>query len=158
MDITTSIAKPDPAPPDVVVRGDARSFRQGVVAGKHHLVADEPVAYGGRDEGPGPYDYLLAALGVCTSMTIGLFARKKQFPLEDIIVSLRHSRVHAKDCNDCETKEGMLDRIEVQVEMTGKLTPEQQASLMAVAAKCPVHRTLKSEINIQLRGAPATAP
>ncbi len=158
MDITTSNAKPDPAPPEVVVRGNARSFLQGVVAGKHHLVGDEPVAYGGRDEGPGPYDYLLAALGVCTSMTIGLYARKKQFPLEDIIVSLRHSRIHAKDCADCETKEGMLDRIEVQVEMTGKLTPEQQARLMAIAAKCPVHRTLKSEIDIQLRGAPAAAP
>ena len=158
MDITTSNAKPDPAPPEVVVRGDARSFRQSVVAGRHHFVADEPVAYEGRDEGPGPYDYLLAALGVCTSMTIGLFARKKQFPLEDIIVSLRHSRIHAKDCADCETKEGMLHRIELEVEMTGALTPEQQARLMDVAAKCPVHRTLKSEIDIQLRVAPAAAP
>src|SRR5204863_8741892 len=119
MDITTSNAKPDPAPPDVVVRGDARSFRQGVIAGKHHLVADEPVSYGGRDEGPGPYEYLLIALGVCTSMTIGLFARKKQFPLEDIIVSLRHSRIHPKDCAECEAEEGMLDRTEVRVEMPG---------------------------------------
>jgi putative redox protein len=129
-----------------------------VVAGKHQLVADEPVSYGGQNEGPTPYDYLLTALGVCTSMTIGLYARKKEFPLDDIVVSLRHSRIHAKDCEDCETKEGMLDRIELQVEMTGALTPEQHARLMAVAAKCPVHRTLKSEINIQLRGAPATAP
>lgn len=158
MDITTSAAKPDPTPPDVVVRGNARSFRQGVVTGKHHLVADEPANYGGQDEGPGPYDYLLTALGVCTSMTIGLYARKKEFPLEDIIVSLRHSRIHAKDCDECETKEGMLDRIEVQVEMTGALTPEQHARLMGVAAKCPVHRTLKSEINIQLRAATAAAP
>ncbi|MFN2622942.1 MAG: OsmC family protein [Chthoniobacterales bacterium] len=158
MDITTSNAKPDPAPPDVVVRGNARSFLQGIVVGKHHLVADEPVAFGGRDEGPGPYDYLLTALGVCTSMTIGLYARKKEFPLEDIIVSLHHSRIHAKDCDDCETKEGMLDRIEVQVEMSGPLTPEQHARLMAVAAKCPVHRTLTSEIDIQLRSAPAAAP
>src|SRR5690349_19563302 len=93
MDITTSTAKPDTPPADVVVRGNARSFRQSVVAGKHPLVADEPTAYGGQDEGPGPYDYLLTALGVCTSMTIGLYARKKQMPLEDIIVSLRHSRI-----------------------------------------------------------------
>jgi putative redox protein len=157
MDITTSTAKPDTPPADVAVRGNARSFRQSVVAGKHQLVADEPVAYGGQDEGPGPYDYLLTALGVCTSMTIGLYARKKQMPLEDIIVSLRHSRIHAKDCEDCETKEGMLDRIELQVEMTGALTPEQHARLMAIAAKCPVHRTLKSEINIQLRGTSAAA-
>ena len=158
MDISTSTTKPDSTPPDVVVRGNARSFRQDVVAGKHQLVADEPVSYGGQNEGPTPYDYLLTALGVCTSMTIGLYARKKEFPLDDIVVSLRHSRIHAKDCEDCETKEGMLDRIELQVEMTGALTPEQHARLMAVAAKCPVHRTLKSEINIQLRGAPATAP
>jgi uncharacterized OsmC-like protein len=158
MEISTSTAKPNPAPPDVVVRGNARGFRQGVVAGKHHLVGDEPVNYGGHDEGPSPYDYLLTALGVCTSMTIGLYARKSQFPLEDILVSLRHSRIHAKDCEECETKEGMLDRIEVQVEMTGALTPEQHAHLMAVAAKCPVHRTLKSEIDIQLRGASAAAP
>ena len=158
MDISTSTAKSDAAPPDVVVRGNARSFRQGVVTGKHQLVADEPVNYGGQDEGPSPYDYLLTALGVCTSMTIGLYARKKEFPLEDIIVSLRHARIHAKDCDECETKEGMLDRIEVQVEMTGTLTPEQHARLMAVAAKCPVHRTLKSEINIQLRDASPAAP
>ena len=153
MDITTSNAKPDPAPPDVVVRGDARSFRQGVIAGKHHLVADEPVAYGGRDEGPGPYEYLLAALGVCTSMTIGLYARRKQIPLENIAVSLRHSRIHAKDCEECETKEGMLDRIAIDIELTGSLTSDQRSRLMAVAAKCPVHRTLKSEIDIRLQGA-----
>jgi len=158
MDITTSTAKEDRRPPDVVVRGNARGFRQAVVAGKHHLVADEPVNYGGQDEGPGPYEYLLSALGACTSMTVGLYARKKQFPLEDIIVSLRHSRIHAKDCADCETKEGMLDRIEVEVEMTGALTPDQHARLMAVAAKCPVHRTLKSEIDIRLHHAATAAP
>jgi len=158
MDITVSPAKPGAASPDVVVRGNARTFHQDVTTGKHHLVADEPTAYGGRDEGPGPYDYLLTALGVCTSMTIGLFARKKEMPLEDIIVSLHHSRIHAKDCEECETKEGMLDRIELQIELTGALTPEQNAQLMAIAAKCPVHRTLKSEIDIQLRGAPAAAP
>src|SRR6185369_12508258 len=114
----------------VVVRGSAANFQQQVTAGKHNFVADEPVSAGGGDAGPGPYDYLLTALGVCTSMTIGLYARKKEFPLEDIIVSLRHSRIHAKDCDECETKEGMLDRIEVQVEMTGALTPEQHARLM----------------------------
>ena len=157
MEVITSTAKPDPAPPDVVVRGNVHGFRQIVVIGKHELIADEPVNYGGHDEGPGPYDYLLTALGVCTSMTIGLYARKQQLPLEEIILSLRHSRIHANDCENCETKEGMLDRIEVQVEMTGPLTPEQHARLMAVAAKCPVHRTLKSEINIQLRGPVAAA-
>lgn len=137
-------------PPDVVVRGNAREFLQEVASGRHHLQADEPAAYGGSDAAPGPYDYLLTALGVCTSMTIGLYARKKQIPLENITVALRHSRIHARDCEECETKQGMLDRIDLNIELTGPLTPEQHASLMAIAARCPVHRTLKSEIDIKL--------
>ena len=139
--------------PDVVVRGSARSFRQEVVVGKHSLVADEPVSAGGGDAGPNPYDYLLTALGVCTSMTVGLYARRKQFPLENITVSLRHSRIYANDCEECETKEGMLDRIDVEIELTGPLSTEQHDKLMEIAAKCPVHRTLTSEINIRLRAA-----
>ncbi len=138
---------------DVVVRGDARSFRQDVVAGKHSLSADEPVSAGGSDAGPDPYEYLLAALGVCTSMTIGLYARRKQMPLENITVSLWHSRIYAIDCEECETKEGMLDRIDAEVELTGPVSAEQHAKLMEIAGKCPVHRTLTSEINIRLRPA-----
>jgi uncharacterized OsmC-like protein len=138
---------------DVTVRGDARSFTQEIVTGRHHLSADEPVSAGGSDAGPDPYDYLLAALGVCTSMTVGLYARRKQFPLENIAVSLWHSRIYAKDCEECETKEGLLDRIDVEVELTGSLSEEQYAKLMEIAAKCPVHRTLASEINIRLRPA-----
>ena len=138
---------------DVVVRGDARSFKQEIVAGRHHLSADEPVSVGGSDAGPDPYDYLLTALGVCTSMTVGLYARQKQFPVESIIVSLWHSRIHAKDCEECETKEGMLDRIDVEVKITGSLSAEQHDKLMEIASKCPVHRTLTSEINIRLRPA-----
>jgi putative redox protein len=150
METTVSTAKENAAAPDVVVRGNVREFLQEVVAGKHHLRADEPESYGGKDAAPGPYDYLLIALGVCTSMTVGLYARRKELPLENITVSLRHSRIHAKDCEDCETKEGMLDRIDAQIELTGALTPEQHAKLMAIAHKCPVHRTLKSEIDIKL--------
>ena len=138
---------------DVVVRGDARSFKQEIVAGKHRLVADEPVSAGGGDAGPDPYDYLLISLGVCTSMTVGLYARRKEFPLKDVTVSLRHSRIYATDCEECETKDGMLDRIDVEIELTGPLTAEQHAKLMEIAAKCPVHRTLTSEINIRLRAA-----
>jgi putative redox protein len=138
---------------DVIVRGDVSSFKQEIVAGKHHLRADEPVSAGGSDTGPDPYDYLLAALGVCTSMTVGLYARRKQLPLENITVSLRHSRIYAKDCEECETKEGMLDRIDLEVELTGSLSEEQHAKLMEIAAKCPVHRTLTSEINLRLRPA-----
>src|SRR5213592_4555484 len=137
----------------VVVRGDASSFKQEVVAGTHRLLADEPASAGGSDAGPDPYDYLLTSLGVCTSMTIGLYARRKQMPLENITVSLSHSRIYAIDCEECETKEGMLDRIDVEVELTGSLSAEQHAKLMEIAAKCPVHRTLTSEINIRLRPA-----
>jgi putative redox protein len=140
-------------PADVVVRGNASGFLQEVVSGAHHLQADEPVSAGGSDAAPGPYDYLLIALGVCTSMTVGLYARRKQWPLENITVSLRHSRIHAKDCEECETKEGMLDRIETEIELIGSLSSEQRAKLMEIAAKCPVHRTLKAEINIRLRAA-----
>jgi uncharacterized OsmC-like protein len=143
---------------DVVVHGTADGFQQDVVVGKHSLVADEPVSAGGGDAGPDPYDYLLTALGVCTSMTVGLYARRKQFPLENITVSLRHSRIYANDCEECETKEGMLDRIDVEVELTGSLSAEQHAKLMEIAEKCPVHRTLTSEINIRLRPAQKSTP
>ena len=155
METTISTAKENVAPPDVVVRGTAREFFQEIVSGKHHLRADEPESYGGKDQAPGPYEYLLIALGSCTSMTIGLYARRKNIPLEKITVSLRHSRIHAKDCEECETKQGMLDRIDAQVELTGALSAEQHAKLMEVAAKCPVHRTLKSEIDIRLNQAPS---
>ncbi|MBA2272130.1 MAG: OsmC family protein [Chthoniobacterales bacterium] len=140
----------DPAA-DVVVRGTAGGFLQKIRSGTHEFQADEPVSVGGSDTAPTPYDYLLAGLGACTSMTVGLFARRKKWPLEDVAVSLRHSRIHAKDCADCETTEGMLDRIEMDVELTGPLTPEQHAKLMEIAHKCPVHRTIKSEIDIKVR-------
>ncbi len=142
---------PNNEPAHVVVRGNAREFLQEVVCGKHHLRADEPVSVGGTDAGPDPYDYLLTSLGVCTSMTIGLYARRKQIPLENIILSLWHSRIHAKDCDECENKEGMLDRIDMSIELTGALTPDQRAQLMEVAGRCPVHKTLTSEINIRQR-------
>ena len=138
---------------DVVVRGDAGSFKQEIVARRHRLLADEPESAGGSDAGPDPYDFLLTSLGVCTSMTVGLHARRKNLPLETIKVSLWHSRIHAKDCEECETKEGMLDRIDMEVELTGSLSEEQHAKLMDIASKCPVHRTLTSEINIRLRPA-----
>jgi uncharacterized OsmC-like protein len=153
MDSNASVASERTNQPDVIVRGTARDFLQDIVTGKHHLQADEPTNYGGGDVAPGPYEYLLTALGVCTSMTIGLYARRKEIAVENITVSLRHFRIHATDCEECETKKGMLDRIDLQIELTGALTADQHATLMAVAAKCPVHRTLKSEIDIRLNPA-----
>jgi len=139
--------------PHIVVRGGAGNFQQEVIAGKHRFIADEPVNVGGGDAGPDPYDYLLASLGVCTSMTVGFYARRNHLPLENVTVSLWHSRIHANDCQECETRDGMVDRIEVEVKLTGSLTAEQHEKLMEIAAKCPVHRTLTSEINIRLRPA-----
>jgi len=133
------------------VRGGPDSFKQEITAGQHRLIADEPVSSGGGDAGPDPCDYLLASLGICTSMTVGFYARRKQIPLENITVSLWHSRIHATDCHECETREGMVDRIDVEVELSGALSAEQHAALMDIAAKCPVHRTLTSEMNIRLR-------
>ena len=138
---------------DVVVRGNSHSFERQIAVGRHNLVADEPVNAGGGNAGPDPYDYLLTALGACTSMTVGFYARRNKLPLEDIKVSLWHSRIYARDCEECETKQGLLDRIDLEVELTGSLSEAQHAKLIEIAAKCPVHRTLTSEINIRLRAA-----
>jgi uncharacterized OsmC-like protein len=138
-------------PATVVVRGRADGFAQEVRAGRHLLAADEPLAAGGTDAGPNPYDLLLAALGSCTSMTVAMYARRKGWPLESVTVTLRHSKVHAADCESCETKEGMLDRIERDVRLEGALDEAQRARLLEIANKCPVHRTLTSEIDILTR-------
>jgi putative redox protein len=134
-----------------VVHGSANGFVQNITTGRHRLVADEPLAAGGTDTGPAPYDLLVAALGACTSMTVSLYARRKQWPLEGVTVKLGHSRIHAADCDDCETTGGMLDRIELDLELHGALTEEQRARLLEIANKCPVHKTLISEINIRTR-------
>jgi uncharacterized OsmC-like protein len=135
----------------VLVRGSAAGFAQEIQAGKHRLHADEPAAAGGADTGASPYDLLLAALGACTSMTLGAYARRKAWPLEEITVRLRHSKVHAADCSDCETRDGMLDRIERDIHLAGPLTEEQRAKLIEIAGKCPIHRTLTSKIEIKTR-------
>jgi uncharacterized OsmC-like protein len=135
----------------VTVRGSAAGFAQEIHAGSHRLHADEPASAGGTDTGPSPYDLLLAALGACTSMTVAMYARRKAWPLEEVTVHLRHSKIHATDCADCETREGMLDRIERDIHFTGSLTDEQRSRLLDIANKCPVHRTLTSEINIVTR-------
>jgi len=154
LDITNPsiIAQTTPAPaPHVVVRGTGRSFIQQISARKHRFQADEPISFGGDDAAPDPHDYLMASLGACTSMMIGLQARKRKWPLENVTVSLRHSRVQAKDCKECLTETGMIDRIDVGVELTGPLTPEQRTELMKVANSCPIHQALTHEINIRVR-------
>lgn len=134
------------------MRGDASGFAQEIVVGPHKLTADEPTNLGGKDTGPSPYDLLLGALGSCTSMTISLYARAKKWPLESVTVNLRHSKIHAADCRDCEIKAGKIDRIERDIHLEGKLDADQQKRLLEIADKCPVHRTLNSEIKIETRG------
>jgi putative redox protein len=139
------------SPQEVVVRSAGEGFRQDVESGTHRIVVDEPVALGGTDAGPTPYVLLLAALGACTAMTLRLYARNKGWPLETVEVRLSHDKIHAKDCATCETKEGRLDRIEREVIVGGPLTDEQRKRLGEIADRCPVHRTLTSEIHIHTR-------
>jgi putative redox protein len=130
-------------------------FQQEVLSGPHRFLADEPVKVGGLDSGPGPYDLLLAGLGACTSMTLRLYAEHKKLPLERVSVRLMHNRIHAEDCLNCETKEGMVDRVDRNITMEGPLDAEQRKRLLEIADKCPVHRTLESEINIRTFERPA---
>jgi putative redox protein len=114
-------------------------------------VADEPVAFGGTDTGPTPYDYLLAALGSCTAMTVRMYADRKGWPLESVLVRMKHGKIHAKDCEECETENGRVDRIELELELEGPLEEQQRQRLVEVSEKCPVHRTLDSEVLIEIR-------
>ncbi len=132
----------------VVVSENGRGpYGQRITAGRHVLGADEPAPIG-HDTGPSPYDLLLAGLGACTSMTLRMYAERKGWPLEGVTVSLRHSRIHAKDCADCDTQSGQLDRIERVIELTGVLDAEQRQRLLEIADRCPVHRTLHSEVDV----------
>jgi uncharacterized OsmC-like protein len=127
----------------------AGRFQQEIRTGRHRFLADEPVDVGGLDSGPGPYDLVLAGLGACTSMTLRLYAERKTVPLDRVTVRLGHSRIHAADCENCETKEGMIDRIDRVITLAGDLSEEQRKRLLEIADKCPVHRTLTSEIDIR---------
>jgi len=134
---------------EVVVRGGPSGFAQEIAAGPHRLVADEPTSVsGGSDTGPTPYDLLLAGLGACTSMTLRMYADRKGWPLAEVTSRLRHSRIHARDCEECETKEGRVDRIEQKISLTGDLDEDQRTRLLEIAHRCPVHRTLLGEIAI----------
>ena len=140
-----------PAKTGMVIVRETRAGRlqQEITAGAHHLIADEPVAAGGADSGPNPYDLLLAALGACTSKTLRLYAERKALPLDRVTVRLRHGRIHAADCETCETQEGMIDHIDRAITLEGTLDAAQRARLLEIADKCPVHRTLTSEVDLR---------
>lgn len=135
---------------EVVVRETGKGkFQQHInVGGRHYLIADEPEAYGGLDTGPSPYDLLLAGLGACTTMTLRMYAERKGLALDQVMVRLNHEKIHAEDCHECETKNGKVDVIEREVVMMGDLDDATRARLLEIADKCPVHKTLHSEIKI----------
>lgn len=133
----------------VIVRTGKSGFRTEVKAGEHALLADEPEKYGGKDTGPNPYDYLVTALGACTSMTLRMYADHKKWPLDSITVRLNHSKIHAADCGDCESKEGKIDVIEREIDVEGELDDQQRQRLLEIADKCPVHRTLHGEVKVR---------
>jgi putative redox protein len=147
LDVPAAEAAPEAAPGTVVVEeGGEGRFAQRIAAGPHALRADEPLSVGGGDSGPTPYDLLLAGLGACTSMTLRLYADRKGWALERVRVSLSHDKIHAEDCAGCETKDGRVDRIERRISLEGSLDEAARARLLEIADKCPVHRTLESEV------------
>jgi len=140
---------PSLGPGDVIVRSTGPRYTQEVLTAEHRLTADEPAAVGGDGLGPTPYDLLLASLGACKSMTLRMYAKRKGWALEGVEVRLRHSREHARDCETCESSDGVLSRIDVELEIRGDLDEEQRLRLAEISDRCPVHRTLMREADIR---------
>lgn len=135
---------------EVEESGEGR-YAQRLLSGRHQLTADEPQSVGGDDAGPGPYEYLLMGLGACTSMTLRMYAERKELPLEQVRVRLSHRKIHAKDCADCAERVGKVDEITREIELVGDLDDAQRQRLLEIAERCPVHRTLTSEIKVRSR-------
>lgn len=142
---------PSQEPRSVVVSGPATGFRTDVVVGGHRMVVDEPIAVGGTDDGPTPYEMLLAGLGACTAMTLRLYADRRKWPLERALVNLQHRKVHAQDCADCDRKPTRMDVVDRVITLQGALTDEQRAKLLEIAERCPVHQTLQGKIQVNTR-------
>jgi uncharacterized OsmC-like protein/pimeloyl-ACP methyl ester carboxylesterase len=151
LELLADVSADETSEPGTVVVRETRNgnLQNQVIAGTHQFLADEPVSVGGMDSGPGPYDLLLAALGACTAMTMRLYADRKQWPLKRTTVKLKHDRIYAQDCAECETKEGKIDHIDRVITFEGDLDAEQHQRLMEIADKCPVHHTLTSEVIIK---------
>jgi uncharacterized OsmC-like protein len=138
-------------PMAVSVASASAKYLENISAGRHFLQADEPVSAGGQDAAPTPYDLLLAALGACKVITLRMYAERKRWPLESVHVNLSHAKVHAEDCVNCASEASLIDHIEVEIRLVGGLSDEQRRTLLAVAEKCPVQRTLTSRIQIRTR-------
>lgn len=149
-----ALTQPDDAtaePGTVVVRetGTGKFTSSVSIGGRHTLTADEPASYGGNDQGPTPYDLLLSALGACKTMTMRMYADRKGLPLQRVGVTMRHDKIHAEDCSECETEKGMIDHIRTEIEIIGDMDDETRRKIAAIADKCPVHRSLTSEVKIE---------
>ena len=131
----------------VIVRS-TNSLRNDIEAGPYKLIGDEPVDAGGTAAGPTPYDFLNAALGTCTSMTIHVVAKRENIPVESVEITVSNDRMYAKDCADCTSTEGYIHRFTVSIKVTGNLTPAQRERILTVAKRCPVAKTLMSEIRV----------
>lgn len=134
----------------LTVRSQGDGLHHEIVARGHRLSADEPASIpGGTDRGPTPYELLLGALGACTAMTVRMYANRKKWPLDSVSVRLRHGRIHAEDCGDCETTEGQIDEIALELAVTGDLDEDQRSRLLQIANRCPVKRTLSTETKVR---------
>ena len=131
-----------------VTEAGVGNYTQIATNGRHEWAADEPESVGGHDAGPNPYELLSASLAACATITMRMYADRKGWPLEGVSVDVKHDRIHAKDCEDCETKQGMIDRLEKTIRIIGDLDEDQIDRLMEIADRCPVHRTLSREIQI----------
>jgi uncharacterized OsmC-like protein len=139
---------------NVSVKSASPEFLENISVGPHGLQADEPVSAGGQDTAPNPYELLLAALGACKVITMRMYAKRKRWRLQGIELNLSYAKVHAEDCVNCESAISLIDQIDVEIKLRGELPAEQRRILLAIAEKCPVHRTLTSQVQIRTRADP----
>jgi putative redox protein len=139
---------------NVLVESASPDFLENILIGRHGLQADEPLSAGGQDAAPSPYELLLAALGACKVVTLRMYAKRKGWPLQGVQINLSHGKAHAEDCADCEHAGSLIDQIDIEIKLQGELSAEQRRILLATAEKCPVHRTLTSQVQIRTRAEP----
>jgi uncharacterized OsmC-like protein len=149
---TTAVTSNAPDDGWVTAHTGSAGYRTDVGVRGHEFIADEPASVGGTDRGPTPYDYLLGALGACTAMTLHMYANRKGWPMEDVVIRLRDARSHAADCENCEKQPVGIRRIERQIELKGPLTAEQRERLLAIADRCPIKQTLERGLRIEPAG------